>query len=359
MKRGLIFLWLTILFLSFPNLLWGQCDESDLGYCDSIIVETFDCDHVYDATGDYDSVRVAIYIVHDSNTYYWEGGGKWVQDSIRGVIVPLIWSKEGCADSIVFPTYNNWNNKRLQEGHAQMPRSIFRDIQDTHTSEWTYNRLFAMIKDPYYAEPWNTYISFIADTTAVSAIPMDPACMSWGDSPNDGSSFERVLFATLTFLVYMGDECDTAGICFDSCFWPPNSKFSIIRYEGTDTYVPKHNLSICDTITTTTDVRWIDGGTEEESKPTSFFISQNYPNPFNPVTNFKVSLPKASHVKIEVFNILGQNIRTLVDEDMKAGVFIVDWDGKDEKGMGVSSGVYFYRIIADQFSDIKKMILLR
>ena len=108
-----------------------------------------------------------------------------------------------------------------------------------------------------------------------------------------------------------------------------------------------------------TGVRWVEGSTEEENKPTSFSVSQNYPNPFNPVTNFRVALPEASHVKIEIFNILGQKIKTLVDEDMRAGVFIVDWDGKDKKGLEVSSGIYFYRITTDDFSDIKKMVLLK
>jgi flagellar hook assembly protein FlgD len=105
-------------------------------------------------------------------------------------------------------------------------------------------------------------------------------------------------------------------------------------------------------------VRWIDGSTEE-NKPTIFNLSQNYPNPFNPVTNFKFSLPQASHVKIEIFNILGQKVKTLVDEDMKAGSFVVDWDGEDQRGVEVSSGIYFYRMIADDFSTVKRMVLLK
>jgi hypothetical protein len=251
MKRNFLSMAVMVIsLLALSGFSWGQCPEEpgDLGHCDSIAVEIFDCDHIYDATGDYDSVRVAIYVVHDSNTFWWEGGNKWVQDSIRGITVPFVWGTEGCADSIVFPTYSNWNNKRLQEGHAQMPRSIFRDIQDTHTGEWTYNRLFEMIKDPLYAEPWNSYINFNADTVGISVIPMDPDCQSWGEGPYDPGppeSYGRVLFATLTFLVYMDEDCDSAMVCMDSAFWPPNSKFSLIRYDGIELYTPKHYLPIC------------------------------------------------------------------------------------------------------------------
>jgi hypothetical protein len=257
MKRNLLLLAVMLAAtLFFTSQSWAQafyCPDqpADYGYCDTVVVETFDCDHIYTKGALYDSVRVAVYVVHDSNTFFWQGGNKWVQDSIRGIAIPLIWWAEGCADSIVFPTYDNWNNKRLQEGHSQMPRSIFRDIVDTHTGEITYNRLFAMIKDPYFAEPWSTYILFNKDTVGISAVPMDPGCMSWGEGPYDPGppeSYGRVLFATLTFLVYMGPDCDTAGICLDSCFWPPGTAFSIVRYEGTETYTPKSYLPICDTI---------------------------------------------------------------------------------------------------------------
>ncbi|MCJ7577584.1 MAG: T9SS type A sorting domain-containing protein [candidate division Zixibacteria bacterium] len=166
------------------------------------------------------------------------------------------------------------------------------------------------------------------------------------------------LLATLTFRVQ-----DSMTICIDTTFWPPGSHLLFVRHDNSP-YIPRDNLPLCikvksDGSVDTTDVRWIEGSTEEESKPTTFLLSQNYPNPFNPVTNFKFSLPKASHVKIEIFNILGQKVKTLVDEDMKAGSFVVDWDGKDQRGVEVSSGIYFYRMIAEDFSSVKRMVLLK
>jgi hypothetical protein len=97
----------------------------------------------------------------------------------------------------------------------------------------------------------------------------------------------------------------------------------------------------------------------DETHPSSFVLSQSYPNPFNPTTKIEFELPRSSPARIEIFNILGQKIRTLVDQYMKAGYKMVDWDGKDENGNDVSSGLYFYRLQAGEFTETKKMVLLR
>jgi hypothetical protein len=93
--------------------------------------------------------------------------------------------------------------------------------------------------------------------------------------------------------------------------------------------------------------------------PTVYGLSQNFPNPFNPATEIKYAIPEAGPVKISVFNILGQNVRDLVDDQKQAGAYSVVWDGKDNYGSSVASGVYFYRIKANNFSDTKKMVLLK
>jgi hypothetical protein len=175
---------------------------------------------------------------------------------------------------------------------------------------------------------------------------------------------DTVLLATVTFRLE-----DSMTICIDSSFWPPNSRLTFTRSDA-EIYVPRDNTPLgikvnidgsVDTLACSlTDVKWIEDWIEEEgSRPAGFSVSQNYPNPFNRVTNFKFTLPQASYVKIEIFNILGQRVKTLLDEDMRAGVYVVDWDGKDERGVEVSSGIYFYRIRAGDFSDIKRMVLLK
>ena len=105
----------------------------------------------------------------------------------------------------------------------------------------------------------------------------------------------------------------------------------------------------------------VDVDTEEigHKLPDRFALSQNHPNPFNPVTTIEYSLPVRSRVAIEIHNILGQRIRTLVDRDMPAGSYTVTWDGTDDSGSRVASGVYLYRIDAADFVSTKKMILLK
>lgn len=93
--------------------------------------------------------------------------------------------------------------------------------------------------------------------------------------------------------------------------------------------------------------------------PKAYQLSQNYPNPFNPQTMIKYDLPEAGHVNITVYNILGQKVKALVDEYQEAGYRSANWDGKDETGKEVASGIYFYKIKAVGFEKTKKMVLLK
>lgn len=93
--------------------------------------------------------------------------------------------------------------------------------------------------------------------------------------------------------------------------------------------------------------------------PTEFALAQNYPNPFNPTTEINFDLPKNAHVELNVFNILGQSVTTLVSGEMPAGSHQVSWNGTDSDGGSVASGIYFYRISAGDYSSSKKMMLLK
>ncbi|MBU8935037.1 MAG: T9SS type A sorting domain-containing protein [candidate division Zixibacteria bacterium] len=98
---------------------------------------------------------------------------------------------------------------------------------------------------------------------------------------------------------------------------------------------------------------------KEANLPMEFTLGQNYPNPFNPTTEIGFNLPNAGQVSLEIFNITGQKVRSLVDGYREAGVHTVTWDGTGNRGNKVSSGVYFYRLQADDFSDTRKMVLLK
>ena len=93
--------------------------------------------------------------------------------------------------------------------------------------------------------------------------------------------------------------------------------------------------------------------------PRDFNLSQNSPNPFNPQTVIEYALPQDSHVRVVVYNVLGQKVKVLKNEWEEAGFRKVVWDGKDQKGEEVGTGIYFYKILTDNFVKTKKMVLLK
>ncbi len=93
--------------------------------------------------------------------------------------------------------------------------------------------------------------------------------------------------------------------------------------------------------------------------PTEFALSQNYPNPFNPETRIEFAVPYQSNIKIEVYNISGQLVTTLVDGSFIAGVHHIAWNGRSNEGIDVGSGLYFYRMSGPDFVQTKKMLMLK
>jgi hypothetical protein len=99
---------------------------------------------------------------------------------------------------------------------------------------------------------------------------------------------------------------------------------------------------------------------EDENIPKEFLLSQNYPNPFNPTTRISYQLPVRGDVTLEIFNLLGQKIKTLVSKNQAAGSYSILWDGKKDFGENVNSGVYFYQFnVDDKFSQTKKLLFLK
>ncbi|MBN2010054.1 T9SS type A sorting domain-containing protein [candidate division KSB1 bacterium] len=94
--------------------------------------------------------------------------------------------------------------------------------------------------------------------------------------------------------------------------------------------------------------------------PIEFSLSQNYPNPFNPNTTIKFAIPEAGKVKLIVYNMMGQQVRELITDKLSAGFYHVNWDGMNDRGSRVSTGMYLYRIQVDnKFVQTKKMMLLK
>ncbi len=93
--------------------------------------------------------------------------------------------------------------------------------------------------------------------------------------------------------------------------------------------------------------------------PTQYKLSQNYPNPFNPETTIQYSIPKKSDVTLEIFNLKGQKIKTLVSKTQQAGSYSIVWDSRTEQGTICPSGLYLYKITACEFIDVKKIMLVK
>ena len=97
---------------------------------------------------------------------------------------------------------------------------------------------------------------------------------------------------------------------------------------------------------------------EQTTLPQQFYLGQNYPNPFNPSTIIPYRLPISTRVRLEVLNILGQRLATLVDAEQPAGFHTATWDGTDASGRGVAAGVYLYRLVGDEVRLTRSMVLL-
>ncbi|MCK4574093.1 MAG: M6 family metalloprotease domain-containing protein, partial [candidate division Zixibacteria bacterium] len=101
------------------------------------------------------------------------------------------------------------------------------------------------------------------------------------------------------------------------------------------------------------------GNDDNDLLPEDFSLAQNYPNPFNPNTEISFTLPSRAEVRLSVYNLLGQRVMDLARGEMPAGTHTVSWDGADESGNAVASGLYLYRLVADGMTMSKKMVLLK
>ncbi len=171
--------------------------------------------------------------------------------------------------------------------------------------------------------------------------------LAFGD-PNLPTN-QRFLMATYYFTLSGGDA-EPASFTLDTLTKQGTSGAEYVDVGG-NSWIPQVNLPI--TVANPTDVP-IDG-----TLPESFYLSQNYPNPFNPTTTIEFGLESTQNVKLTVYNVLGQAVRTLVNERRSAGNYSVEWLGDTDAGARASTGVYFYRLEAGDFIQTKKMMLVK
>ena len=103
------------------------------------------------------------------------------------------------------------------------------------------------------------------------------------------------------------------------------------------------------------------GGLSKELTPVpeEYALHQNFPNPFNPNTTIVFEVPESGHIRLDVYDLLGRQVRTLINEDMPTGFKTIVWDSLNERGIPVSAGIYLYLIQAGEYLQTKKMVLLK
>jgi len=160
----------------------------------------------------------------------------------------------------------------------------------------------------------------------------------------------------LTFTPSSGTHGTEITVSLDASGLAIGDYTGTITLSSSETFNPTFEIGVDVGVTTPLSV-W--NLTDENALPTTFALGQNYPNPFNPTTEVAFDLPTRTHVTLTVYNVLGQQVATLVNEQLAAGSYVADWDGRSAGGNAAASGIYFYRLQTGQFAETKKMVLLK
>jgi hypothetical protein len=194
-----------------------------------------------------------------------------------------------------------------------------------------------------YKFTWRAALDFNGDALVYQLVPI-----GFTATPSDNGAKDTVkTFTSAQLRTYIGTE-DTLLL-----------RWTVLTKDPTHT--PVGSL---DTFTVVLRKTFV-GVDEESGIPKSFALSQNYPNPFNPTTTIRFALPTTASVTLRVYDLLGREVTTLVQDNRPAGYYNVVWSGKDNNGLSLASGVYFFRLEARPidsgapFTQLKKMILLK
>ncbi len=177
----------------------------------------------------------------------------------------------------------------------------------------------------------------------------------------NGRGTDRVFLGTALFLRSNGRDSHGSGAINgyirlenDTNLVSAYYKDSLINRARQDSFIVRADAIILQEAILT--------GVEHEvlpSIPNDYSLSQNYPNPFNPSTTIRFGLPMSENVQLKIYDILGREIRSLVNERFDAGAYTIQWDGKNSNGRNVATGMYIYQIRAGQFVQTKKMLLMK
>lgn len=210
--------------------------------------------------------------------------------------------------------------------------------------------IVSVVPDPPYLALWDEiYHDFVEEVDFLRLFGF------WDtggeDNPPLMTGYERAHIMSLVFRIEPGSPDQFVTI--ESFADPVGGSSKLGLLDGVTGFAPDF---VSGTITYG-DPTGLDDVAEEI--PTTFALKQNYPNPFNPETIIEFALPVEQTVTLEIYNILGRRVRTLINGYREAGIHTVAWDGTDDRNADVPSGVYFYRLNAGIFTRTNKMTLIR
>ncbi len=352
MKKVLLGILVFGLFFSYS---WAACPQApnDPGECDTFHLELYDSanGNIGGYTGAWPrNIYFPMYVTNDVPDP--------TTDSIHVFLIPLSITHSNATAYCTISTYWNWN---VTFGGVNLPRCIWRNFptnSDTSRMMWWYN-------EGNGAE-WNgKYFDFSSRDSIWSVVGGEYTgdtnihphfFMSLLTSSTEDAGWwegNRVLLATMTLRVQ-----DSMTIVIDSTWWPPTShmKYGTLtfNYSPRTPTLPLH-------IVVKQDTSWYWTSSVEEfhqlpSVPGKFVLAQNYPNPFNPTTTIEFAITEPQHITLEVFNVLGRKVETLVsNKRLDAGTYQFNWNAS-----GYPSGPYFYQIRTDKEGRItQKMFLVK
>ncbi len=256
--------------------------------------------------------------------------------------VMLTW-EEPSATRILL-SYNIYKNSDLQ-GNVEAGTM---EYLDAGLNSGDYEYYVTAVYDNGESDPSN-----IMEITVTLSVPQTFNAVSQGDNGNVMCTWSApaVNRALTSYKVYRDDiEIGTAVGTFYMDMGVPTGTYV---YHATAMYDDMYESAASNQ----SEVDHVDAGTNQIPLVTE--LTGNYPNPFNPVTNIRFALSHDDYVRIEIYNIKGEKVRTLADEYMTAAYYAMEWNGTDDDSRKVTSGVYFYKLKTGSYTSTRKMILMK
>jgi hypothetical protein len=304
-----------------------------------------------------------------------DGGNSWTQVPSANLPAPRVneWGYGDAGGTMLFAqgTKNVWLGTGYGDGGGTAVR-VFKSTDQGQT--WSFTDTPLATGGPFYGirtlafadsltgfagsfqNVYDKNATTLVKTTdgglswrAVTSLTIEPSTLQYVPHTNNAT----IVASSGQGFAYSNDAGDTWKIAastqptFSLSFASPRAGWATSQF-----FVPGKILKLLNDLSTAVAER-------PTAQPEGFHLAQNYPNPFNPSTIIQYELPKSAQVRLAIYNLLGEKIRTLVDASESAGIKQTTWDGRDEHGQRVSNGIYLYRLDAGTFSMTRRLLLMK